>query len=199
MTEKMRESISALMDGESNELELQRVLSGIGEDTGLRETWVRYHAVREVVSGGSAANFSVDISRRVREALVEESANHSSGAITRLLKPVASFAVAASVVAVVVVVGQQIAQLGESGSYTSANSLVAGGAPVGLVNSLGATPVRASYGTQGVPVLQPAARTAYRELARQRMQKYMQEHAEHAALNSPQGLVPFARVQKIEE
>ena len=199
MTEKMRESLSALMDGESNELELQRILSGIGEDTGLRETWVRYHAVREVVSGGSAGNLSIDFSRRVREALVEDTAKRSAGAITRLLKPVASFAVAASVAAVVVVGGQQIAQMGESGSYSSANALVAGGAPVGLVNSIGATTVRASYGAQGVPVLQPAARTAYRELARQRMQKYMQEHAEHAALNSPQGLVPFARVQKIEE
>jgi sigma-E factor negative regulatory protein RseA len=38
-----------------------------------------------------------------------------------------------------------------------------------------------------------------RELARQRMEKYSQEHAEHAALNSPQGLVPFARVPQIRE
>jgi sigma-E factor negative regulatory protein RseA len=59
--------------------------------------------------------------------------------------------------------------------------------------------VRASYGTQSVPVLQPATRTAYRELARQRMEKYMQEHAEQAALNSPQGLIPFARVPEIRE
>ena len=199
MSEKMQESLSALMDGENNELELQRILSGIGEDTELRQTWVRYHAIREAVSGGPAVNLSADISRRVRQALHEEGASHSTGAISRLLKPVASFAVAASVAAVVVVGGQQIAQLGESGSYSSANRLVAGVSPVGLVNSVGAMPVRASYGTQGVPVLQPAARTAYRELARQRMQKYMQEHAEHAALNSPQGLVPFARVQKIEE
>ena len=77
---------------------------------------------------------------------------------------------------------------------------VAGGvAPVGMVNSLGATPMRASYGTQAIPVLQPATGTAYQELARQRMQQYMQEHAEHAALNSPQGLIPFARVSQIKE
>jgi len=71
--------------------------------------------------------------------------------------------------------------------------------PVGMLNSLGASAVRASFGTRPVPVLQPAARTAYQELARQRMAAYMQEHAEQAALNSPQGLMPFARVPRIQE
>ena len=75
----------------------------------------------------------------------------------------------------------------------------ASASPVGMVNSLGATTVQASYGTRSTPVLQPATRTAYQELARQRMQKYMQEHAEHAALNSPQGLIPFARVPEIRQ
>jgi sigma-E factor negative regulatory protein RseA len=68
-----------------------------------------------------------------------------------------------------------------------------------MVNSLGATTVQASYGAQAVPVLQPAAHTAYQQLARQRHGRYMQEHAEHAALNSPQGLIPFARVPRIRE
>ncbi len=39
-------------------------------------------------------------------------------------------------------------------------------------------------------------RAAYRELARQRMERLMQEHAEHASLNSPQGLLPYARVEQ---
>jgi sigma-E factor negative regulatory protein RseA len=81
----------------------------------------------------------------------------------------------------------------------SSQAVASSVSPVGLVNSLGATSVQASYGTQSVPVLQPATRTAYQELARQRLNKYMQEHAEHAALNSPNGLVPFARVPRIKE
>jgi sigma-E factor negative regulatory protein RseA len=52
---------------------------------------------------------------------------------------------------------------------------------------------------QAIPVLQPATRTAYQELAQQRLRRYMQEHAEQAALNSPQGLVPFARVPQIRQ
>jgi len=59
--------------------------------------------------------------------------------------------------------------------------------------------VRASFGTQALPGLKPGTRTAYDELARQRMRQYMQQHAEHASLNSPQGLLPFARVTEIRE
>jgi len=107
-------------------------------------------------------------------------------------------AVAASVAATVVIGGQQLAYT-EATSFDPGQSVASSASPVGLLNSLGATPVRASYGTQPMPVLQPATRTAYQELARQRMQTYIQEHAEHAALNSPQGLIPFARVPTIKE
>ena len=199
MSERMRESLSALMDDEANELELQRVLSGIGEDAQLRQTWMRYHAVRSTISGQGVASLSLDISGRVREALVEEGNPLPASKMQALLKPLASFAVAASVAAVVVVGGQQLSQINDSDSYSPVNSFAGAVAPVGVVNSLGAIPVRASYGTQRVPALQPAAHDAYRKLAHQRMQRYMQEHAEHAALNSPQGLVPFARVQEIKE
>jgi sigma-E factor negative regulatory protein RseA len=197
MSEKMRESLSALMDGESNELELQRVLSALDKDASLKKTWQRYHAVRAVVSENTHGDFSMDISSRVTEAIALEGERHSPGAVTRMLKPLASFAVAASVAAVVVVGGQQLAQLGDPGS--AGNTIASGISPVGVINIDGAMPVQASYGTRSVPVLQPTTGTAYKELARQRMQKYIQEHAEHAALNSPQGLVPFARVQKIKE
>jgi sigma-E factor negative regulatory protein RseA len=187
------------MDGESNELELQRILSGIGEDAVLRQTWVRYHAVRTAVTGGGPTDLSLDISLRVREALVEDGKSRSGSPVQRLLKPLASFAVAATVAAVVVIGGLQISRIDDKSPYSATGTLAGFVSPVGMVNSLGAIPVRASYGTQGIPVLQPAARTAYRELARQRMQKYMQAHAEQAALNSPQGLVPFARVGEIKE
>jgi len=197
MTEKMRESLSALMDDEANELELQRVLKQVGDDEELRQTWVRYNAARTVMTGQSLAHLQVDISTRVREAVQEEAA---PGLRDRLWRPVASFAVAASVAATVVIGGQQLAQLSTDEDPYGTQAVATGNAsPVGLVNTLGAMPVQASFGTQSVPVLQPATGTAYKELARQRLNMYMQEHAEHAALNTPQGLMPFARVPEIRE
>ncbi len=198
MTEKLRESLSAIMDNEADELELQRVLKQIGDDAELRQTWVRYNAASAVVSGQGIGSLHMDVSARVASAIREEAARPSLR--ERLARPIASFAVAASVAATVVIGGQQLAQISSGEDPYGSQAIAAGGAStVGLVNSLGATPVQASYGNQSVPVLQPATRTAYKELARQRMDMYMQEHAEHAALNSPQGLIPYARVPQIRE
>ena len=200
MSERLRESLSAVMDGEANELELERILSRIAKDDELRQTWVRYSAVRSVNEGGHIANLSLDVSQGVAAAILRDSdgpaLNKPAGMAQRLLKPLASFAVAASVAATVVIGGQQLYQIGEPDSYVST---LAAASPVGLINSVGATAIQASYGTQTVPVLQPTVRTAYRKLAHQRMEKYMQEHVEQAALNSPQGLIPFSRVQQIQE
>ena len=48
MSELMRESLSALLDDEANELEIERVLSKVADDPELRATWVRYNIVHTV-------------------------------------------------------------------------------------------------------------------------------------------------------
>ena len=199
MSERLRESLSAVMDGEANELELERVLSHIEDDEQLRQTWVRYSAVRSVSEGAHIADLSMDVSRVVSAALSKEGATTGAkinAAVQRLVKPLTSFAVAASVAATVVIGGQQLYQIGDKTPY---GNTIAGTSPVGLINTVGATAVQASFGTQSLPALQPTVRMAYQKLARQRMQKYMQEHVEQAALNSPAGMIPFARIKKIEE
>jgi sigma-E factor negative regulatory protein RseA len=203
MSERMRESLSALMDDEANELELERVLANIGSDDELRQAWTRYHLAGDAATGQPLAHIDRDISKQVQAAIGAgislDDTGTESGFRQRVLRPLTSFAVAASVAATVVIGGQQLAQVGAVGPHGGDQTVAASASPVGLVNSLGATTVQASYGTQSIPVLQPATRTAYQELARQRMGRYMQEHAEHAALNSPQGLIPFARVPRIKE
>jgi sigma-E factor negative regulatory protein RseA len=76
MTEKAKESLSALMDNESDELEFQRILSA-SEDEGLRGTWRRYHITRSVMREGNINTefASIDISRQVSAALLEESSH----------------------------------------------------------------------------------------------------------------------------
>ena len=49
MLEKMNESLSALMDGEADELELRRTLNELSENDGLRSRWERYHLIRAVM------------------------------------------------------------------------------------------------------------------------------------------------------
>jgi sigma-E factor negative regulatory protein RseA len=203
MNERMSESVSALMDDEANELELERILANVSGDPELRSAWMRYNLAQHAVHGNDLSHLDWDISERVSsslESLNTHGSNVSVGGFKeRFLRPLVSLAVAASVTATVVIGGQQIAGLGDIDPYENDKSVATNASPVGMLNSLGATSVPASYGTQAVPVLLPATRNAYQELALQRQRKYMQEHAEQAALNSPQGLVPFARVPQIRE
>ncbi|GAB3308794.1 sigma-E factor negative regulatory protein [Haliea atlantica] len=198
MTEQLRESLSALMDDEANELELERVLSRIGQDSELRGTWVRYQAVRAATSGQGAASMEWDISGRVMASIGEQESPATAARWQRMLRPLGGFAVAASVAAVVVVGGQQWSQ---TQAPVEVASQSAAAPALGFVNTLGGAPVQASLGSGSGAELEltPAVRTAYHELARQRMLMYSQQHAEQAALNTPQGLIPYARVPRIEE
>jgi sigma-E factor negative regulatory protein RseA len=188
MNEALRESLSAVMDGEGDDLALRRLLAR-SDDAQVRATWSRYHLARDALQG-QATMVSMDISAAVREAVDAEALPRRRAAGS--WRSVASFAIAASVTAVVVLGGRELAGVGDRpGAAPMA-------APVGLVNTLGAAPVRASYGARAVPALKPTTAGAYDELARQRLRLYSQEHAEQAALNTPQGLIPFARVPEID-
>ena len=203
MNEKMGESLSALMDDEANELELERVLAQVSQDRDLRRSWMRYNVAQQAGQGSQIACLDWDISERVKSSLEVLNATDPESAGTgfqqRMLRPFVSLAVAASVAATVVIGGQQLALIGSEDPYDYGRSVATNASPVGMLNSLGATPVQASYGMQAVPILEPATSRAYQELALQRQRKYMQEHAEQAALNAPQGLIPFARVPQIQE
>lgn len=199
MSEQLRESLSALMDDEANELEIERVLTRIESDAEMRATWIRYHRVRDALAGRDSGLDTLDISAGVMAAISAGPEVPQRGPLDRLLRPLASFAVAASVAATVIFGGQQLAQLGDLDQEAGRTAYASGVSPVGMINAVGATPMRASFGTRPVPVLQPATNQAYGELARQRLKQYSQQHAEHAALNTPQGLIPFARVPRISE
>jgi len=203
MDEKMSESLSALMDDEANELELERVLAQVSQDRDLRRSWMRYNVAQQAGQGSQIACLDWDISERVKSSLEVLNATDPESAGTgfqqRMLRPFVSLALAASVAATVVIGGQQLALIGSEDPYDYGRSVATNASPVGMLNSLGATPVQASYGMQAVPILEPATSRAYQELALQRQRKYMQEHAEQAALNAPQGLIPFARVPQIQE
>lgn len=209
MNDKMRESLSALMDDEANELELERVLSQLSANVELRRTWTRYNLAQQTLHSHQYAHVDWDISARVQSALVDTQVDAMTGthsrARGRFLRPLVSFGVAASVALTVVVGGRQIMQIGGSDKYIADGFVNGSAAPVGMLNGLGATTVPASYGNTyrnteaAIQVLQPATRTVYQDLAQQRLRRYMQDHVEQAALNSPQGLVPFARVPEIRE
>ena len=63
MSEKLKESLSAVIDGEADEFELRRVLDEMSRDDILAGSWERYHAIGSVLRGERA---TVGIAMRER-------------------------------------------------------------------------------------------------------------------------------------
>ena len=115
----------------------------------------------------------------------------------RFSRPLASFAVAASVFAVVLVGSQFV-----GGGAGPADPVAADRAsPTGMVNTLGGSAVRAGYATTPLQRAAPVPASDYNAIARERLERYMLQHTEEAALNAPQGMMPYARVAtfRVEE
>lgn len=67
MKDRKNESLSALCDGECDELEVRRVLNQLSSDSELREQWQRYHLLGSIMRDESAS--SVDLSEGIMQAL----------------------------------------------------------------------------------------------------------------------------------
>ncbi len=71
--EALNESLSALMDGEANELEVRRVLGALQDDA-VRTTWSRYQLVRAVMHK-ELLDPRLDIAASISAALSDEPVN----------------------------------------------------------------------------------------------------------------------------
>ena len=107
MSEKTREHISSLMDGEISRETSRFLVRRLGSDEELCATWTRYHLVRDCLRHQDGSLSAGDLCSRVNRALEDE---QPSAPARRLplgwLKPVAGTAIAASVaLAAVLAVG----------------------------------------------------------------------------------------------
>ena len=67
MKNRIRESLSALCDGECDELELRRVLNHVENDAELREQWNSFHLIGATMRGEAATR--VDLSKGIMQAI----------------------------------------------------------------------------------------------------------------------------------
>jgi len=213
MNDQLRQSLSALMDGEAGPAELDEILAGI-DDPLLRETWRRYHLASHQTQGAVETVQALDISTGVMAVLANEPAHappHTQrdarpdgietapeiqpvGRWTRFLQPLASVAVAASVAAVVVLGAQYTGFGGQNELPAPAVTEVAESAsPVVL---MGGAANLAGYASPSrvVPQTRAVSAADYNALAQERLRQYILSHAEEASLNTPQGMLPYARV-----
>jgi sigma-E factor negative regulatory protein RseA len=100
----MNEELSALVDGESSELERERALRALRNDPAMKATWERYHLVSTAIRRELHMMVSPSVADRVQARLQDEQPERI-GVWTRtprLFKAAAGLAIAASVAVVAV-------------------------------------------------------------------------------------------------
>lgn len=186
MSNDLRESLSALMDGEASELELRRLMRD--SDDGDAAYWGRLHRQRSALLGEPTFS-GMDISARVSSAIASE-APLALASTRDWRKPLGGFAVAASVAALVVF------GLG-GGSPTQVTPQVAEAPVVQNGRVYLASPAPSTAGTvtaSAAGVAVPRYQQVDDEQSRERFERFLRQHTERAALNSGQGMVTYARL-----
>lgn len=118
MSDKVGEQLSAWIDGELSAEELELFYKRIGEDGELRRRWQSYHQIGDAISGHGTSIQDDQLADRIASVLVDEPAptmQRRNSLTSRFIKPLAGFAVAASVATVAVLALQFNAQVSIDG------------------------------------------------------------------------------------
>ncbi|WP_111640390.1 sigma-E factor negative regulatory protein [Marinimicrobium alkaliphilum] len=208
----LAESLSALMDDQADEMELQRLLKASESDAELKATWSRYQMASASLRRDLPATAPSDFGARLSAALADEPALGAGrgSALNRWWQNAGRVAVAASVAAAVIFgvqqygggsapVGGEAPAMAESERSELRPSA---SAPAGFQSpALNARPVSAQSGFDGRSqqarqvIFEP--RQANDQIPIEQIRAYLNllidEHTDHASFNSGQGMLPFAR------
>lgn len=202
MSPNMNETLSAMVDGEASELELRRTLKAMSEAEG--QTWQRYQTVSSILKQDKGLFLGSDISAAVNAQIANE-VPHKQKSFAAW-KPLASFAVAASITMAIFVglqnndgvelgLGTEIAAV-DTTSAEAAKRVSAGSQGLALAANEGFATASAqleSSNTQRV-----TERAVADAIAAERLQTHLEQHTAHSAHNSNQGVLPFARVEEAQ-
>lgn len=161
------ERLSALVDGETDDFEMRRLMDELVKSEEDRAQWERYHLMGDSLRGGMRRTAPANFMDGIHAAIADESrlATVSRPAQPRWLKPVAGTGVAAAV-AMVTLVGMQM--IGPETGTPEAT-------PVAGETS---TPTQIADGVQRASTTGAEAPAAEREGLDPRFVRYLENHAE---------------------
>ena len=192
------EALSALMDGDIDELSVRRTLRDIDDNDALRERWHRYHlasaAMHKELSGSVT-----DLSGAISQAIDAE--KHSASRAQRWVHPLGRFAVAASVTLVAVLGIQQYQQPDNSLATAESQPAFSEAQPLPSTFQMPQLPIRtvSAVGdsrerSRPVEIRQTISDQETHDHVQHYLNGLMLRHTENAALNTNQGMMPFARM-----
>lgn len=209
--DREKESLSALMDGQADELETHRALKSISENHQSRDAWRRYQLAAAAMRRDLPEQV-IDYSSVVRAALEDEKPLNVNTLALRVFKPLGRFAIAASVATVAIIGYQQYnnsPQIDQPAVVVSSSaddrfvpSQLRTSADFGIPSVTARTvsvsnnpeSYRASQAQPVIVVDQATEPEVTREQVQAYLNSLMIEHTGHAAMNTNQGMLPHARM-----
>ncbi|MFN2361465.1 MAG: sigma-E factor negative regulatory protein [Marinobacter sp.] len=184
MDDRLKETLSAMMDDEADELSVRRLLSHARQDE-VCSQWQRWQQVRDLMHQGNLADDRVDVSARVREALDGGSQKTASPAVPRRASGDRNWhwpAVAMVTLALVVGFGAGAGWESADTSPTIANAGI---------------PAESTEGRDASPAGEPVQEVALQGLDEEQWEqvsRYLLEHAQHNSVGAGRGSVGYARL-----
>lgn len=200
MTDHNKAQLSALMDGELDAMEAEKLL----QDRTLKSTWHRYHIISDVLQN-RAPTPDLELSLRISELIKNEPAilAPTRKAMPVYLRPVAGIAVAASV-ATLAIMGIQ--QYRSSQLQTSGPAVASVTEPAPRINTVPVAPVIAERaGVQPVLVTTRTAMPLVQSAEQQveasqpgpdtlQISRYILNHNEYQSMAGVHGVTPHVRL-----
>lgn len=191
MKDEIREQLSALIDDELTDLERPLLLGRLQRDDELRACMGRYQLIGDVIRGGVTQASGLGIAARVQEALAQDHLGQASlhddvqqaSAGRSYWKPVAGFAIAASVALVAVFSIQNLQQTKQEAQQVAATEITPQAAPVPVV--------QVTTSDEQWNRIEPRVE--------KRLSGYLVNHSEFAASHGMQGLTPYVRIVGFED
>jgi sigma-E factor negative regulatory protein RseA len=189
MNESSNEQLSALIDGEHDN---STVLNNLINDEDMRGAWQRYHLIGDCLRGHLPDTLNSDISTKVSKELREEPTVLAPQTSKRFnLKPIAGFAIAASVALVAVFTIQRSAEIDTSN----------GTIPAVASNEVNKTYSQPQSYTFPEPQVLPASikkSDTPESIANQRLNNYLMNYNEYRSNGGMNGILPYVRIVTIE-
>ena len=189
MSEHIREQISSIMDGEGITAE---GLAQLGQNDSSNRTWQRYHLISDCMKGNMPAYLDPALSARISRVIAEEPTILAPQKLSSqtLLKPVAGFAIAASVAAVAIL-GIQQHQSGSDNMSAMPPQLASTADDSEVLRPI---TVQAQLRPVNVQTSAPAESKLTREELDARLNSYLVNYNEYRTHTGMQGMLPYVRV-----
>lgn len=184
MDDRLRETLSAMMDDEADELSVRRLLSHENQ-ADVCAQWQRWQGVHDLMHRGHSPAEGIDVSAAVREELdgrARSQAPEVSG--YRELRRPWQWPAAVAMVATALLVGFGAGTGWDSGAASPADAMAS--------NSVTAKPVNEKL--DEVAPVQEVALHRLDEKQWEHMSRYLLEHAQHNSVGAGQGSVGYARL-----